>query len=79
MPQAVSFRRIIMNEDALNMEIRKFLKKVGITSQREIEKALQAGVDGGKVSVGDIFEVSITLEMPSLGLENKVEGSIAIE
>lgn len=68
-----------MNEDALNMEIRKFLKKVGITSQRELEKALQAGVDGGKVSVGDKLEVSITLEMPSLGLENKVEGSIVIK
>ncbi len=32
-----------MNEDALNMEIRKFLKQVGVTSQREIEKAVRAG------------------------------------
>ena len=36
-----------MNEDVVNMEIRKFLKKVGITSQREIEKALQEAAAAG--------------------------------
>ncbi len=68
-----------MNEDAINMEIRKFLKRVGITSQREIEKALQAASDAGKLSGGEQLEVSVTLEMPALGLENKVEGTISIE
>jgi hypothetical protein len=72
-------RRTIMNEDVVNMEIRKFLKKVGITSQREIEKALQAAVEGGKLSGSEQVAVSIKLEMPSIGLEHTVEGSIALE
>ena len=41
-----------MNEDVVNMEIRKFLKKVGITSQREIEKALQEADAAGKLAGG---------------------------
>ena len=46
MPQAGTHKETNMNEDVVNMEIRKFLKKVGITSQREIEKALQAAIEG---------------------------------
>ena len=68
-----------MNEDVVNMEIRKFLKKVGITSQREIEKALQAAVDGGTLSGSEQVAVSIRLEMPAIGLEHTVEDSIALE
>lgn len=41
-------RRPKMNEDAINIEIRKVLKKVGITSQREVEKALQAALESGR-------------------------------
>ena len=36
-----------MNEDVFNMSLRKFLKKVGITSQREIEKAVRTAIDAG--------------------------------
>ena len=36
-----------MNEDVLNMSLRKFLKKVGVTSQREIEKAVEAALADG--------------------------------
>lgn len=68
-----------MNEDVINMEIRKFLKKVGITSQREIEKALQAAVDDGKLSATEQVAVSIKLEMSAIGLEHTVEGNIALE
>ena len=38
-----------MNEDALNTSIRKFLKEVGVTSQREIEKAVRDAVASGKI------------------------------
>lgn len=68
-----------MNEDVINMEIRKFLKKVGITSQREIEKALQAALDGGQLSGAEPVSVSMTLELPAVGLEHTVEGTIALE
>ena len=39
-----------MDDDAFNMSIRKFLKQVGVTSQREIEQAVRAAVDAGKLS-----------------------------
>jgi hypothetical protein len=68
-----------MNEDVINMEIRKFLKKVGITSQREIEKALQAAIDGGQLSGAEPVAVSMRLELPAVGLEHTVEGTIALE
>jgi len=68
-----------MNEDVINMEIRKFLKKVGITSQREIEKALQAAAASGKLSGSEPIAVSIKLEMPTIGLAHTVDGTIAVE
>lgn len=68
-----------MNEDTLNMEIRKYLKTVGITSQREIEhgvsKALETGVLGGLETIG----VKMTLEVPAIGISHCIEGKIALE
>ena len=68
-----------MNEDVLNMEIRKFLKKVGISSQREIEKALQAAIDSGKLQGNEQVAVSIRLEMPDAGLVHTLDESISME
>jgi hypothetical protein len=68
-----------MNEDVINMEIRKFLKKVGVSSQREIEKALQAASGSGQLSGSEPVAVSVTLEIPVAGLVHKVEGTIALE
>jgi len=68
-----------MNEDVVNMEIRKFLKKIGISSQREIEKALQAAIDSGKLKGNEQLAVSIRLEMPEAGLVHALDGSISLE
>ena len=68
-----------MNEDVVNMEIRKFLKKVGITSQREIEKALQEAAAAGRLDGTAPLKVSMTLEIAALGLVHVVDGEIAIE
>ena len=68
-----------MNEDVVNMEIRKVLKKVGITSQREIEKALQAAVESGKISGNESLAVSIRLEMPAIGLQHTLDETITLE
>jgi hypothetical protein len=64
--------KIPLDEDQLNMEIRKFLKTVGVTSQREIEKALRAAADAGKLGTGGI-KASITLEIPELGLVHEIQ------
>lgn len=68
-----------MNEDVVTMEIRKFLKKVGITSQREIEKALQQAAAAGKLDCIGTLETSMTLEIAALGLEHTVDGEISLE
>ena len=68
-----------MNEDAVNIEIRKFLKKVGITSQREIEKALQQADAAGKLAGAGPFKATMTLEIADLGLSHTTEGKIAVD
>lgn len=67
-----------MDEDALNMEIRKFLKKVGVTSQREIEKAVRAGLDSGKLQGNETLKARITLTVEGLELQHTVEQDIAL-
>ncbi len=67
-----------MNEDALNMEIRKFLKQVGVTSQREIEKAVRAGLDSGKLGGTETLKARITLTVDGLDLEHTVEQDIVL-
>jgi arginine repressor len=68
-----------MNEDVVNMEIRKFLKKVGITSQREIEKALQEAEAAGTLAGSGPLQATMTLEVAALGLVHTVDGEIAVE
>ena len=68
-----------MNEDTLNMEIRKFLKNVGITSQREIEHAVLKMVEQGELSGTETIAVSMTLDAPDLGISHVIEGKIKLE
>ncbi len=68
-----------MNEDTLNMEIRKYLKMVGVTSQREIEHAVSKALDTGKLGGLETMDVKMTLEVPAIGLIHCMEGKIALE
>ena len=68
-----------MNEDTFNTELRKFLKQVGITSQREIEKAVNAGIDKGSLSGNEKLAVTMTLEISALSLTHKIDAQIALE
>ena len=68
-----------MNEDKLNMEIRKFLKRVGISSQREIERAVQNAIgDGTTLTGSEKLAVKMTLELPGLDIKHEVDGSISL-
>ena len=67
-----------MNEDALNMSIRKFLKMVGVSSQREIERAVAEAEAAGKLS-GTSMPATMTLDVPALGLSVKFDGAITVE
>lgn len=68
-----------MNEEKFNLEMRKFLKKVGITSQREIEKAVRDAIAQGRLQGSESIEVVATLEIPMLGTRETIEGTIILE
>ena len=55
------------DDDKLNLEIRKFLKRVGITSQREIERAIYAAVESGQLDADGTVHARVTMELPDLG------------
>ena len=68
-----------MNEDTLNMEIRKFLKKVGVTAQREIERAISLAVESGALAGNESLDVSMTLDLSSLNISHKIQDTIKLE
>ena len=68
-----------MNEDVLNMSIRKFLKMVGVSSQREIEHAVAQAQEKGKASGKASMPATMTLDIPALGLSVKFDGTINLE
>ncbi|HVM80729.1 MAG TPA: DUF6494 family protein [Stellaceae bacterium] len=67
-----------MNEDIFNMEIRKFLKEVGVTSQREIEIAVRKALAAGKLKNHAKLKATMTLSIPDLGLAHEVKSDIAL-
>ena len=68
-----------MNEDTLNVSVRKFLKKVGVTSQREIEQAVRAAVAAGRLKGNETLPAKATLTIEGLGLSAEIEGAIELE
>ncbi len=68
-----------MNEDHFNMEVRKFLKKVGVTSQREIEIAVREAVQSGKIAGGETLKARVRLEVAGLDLGIDIDGEIELE
>jgi Family of unknown function (DUF6494) len=68
-----------MNEDVLNVSVRKFLKKVGITSQREIEQAVRAAIAGGRLRGNEALPAKMTLTLPGIGLSLEIEGAVELE
>ena len=61
-----------LDEDKFNLEIRKFLKVVGITSQREIEQAVRAALEAGTLKPGESVAAKVTLELPALGVQHVI-------
>ncbi len=68
-----------MNPDVLNMQIRKFLKQVGVTSQREIENAVREALENGAIQGNERLQVEMTLKVGQLELTHIVEDEIALE
>ena len=67
-----------MNEDTFNMEVRKFLKKVGVTSQREIEKAVREAVDNGRLTGDETLKAQVRLTVDGVDLDVEIDGAIEL-
>jgi uncharacterized protein DUF6494 len=68
-----------MNEEALNMSVRKFLKQVGVTSQHEIEMAIRAADAAGKLKGRRSVAATMTLSVPDIGLYHEIKAAIDFE
>ena len=68
-----------MNEEVFNMQIRKFLKKVGIQSQREIEQAVRRSIENNTLAGIDKLVASVLLEVTEVGIKVSIESDIKLE
>ncbi|MBS91627.1 MAG: hypothetical protein CMM95_01045 [Rickettsiales bacterium] len=68
-----------MNEEKLNISIRKFLKNVGITSQRKIEDKIRKAVDSGKVSNSQKIKISAKIVSDDIELSESINGELEID
>ena len=68
-----------MKEEVFNMSIRKFLKNVGVTSQREIEVAVRGALDSGKLKGNETLKAEVVLTLGDLGLKTTISGKISLE
>jgi hypothetical protein len=68
----------LMDEDVLNMSVRKFLKKVGVTSQREIEEAVRMSVANGRIKGNETLPAKVTLTVGGVDLSVEIDGSIEL-
>ena len=68
-----------MNEDVFNASIRKFLKKLGVTAQREIEKVVQQALAEGKLKGNERFPAEATVTLGGIGLSLEIKGEIDLD
>jgi hypothetical protein len=68
-----------MDEDTFNISIRKFLKMVGVSSQRDIEQAVSKAIAAGTLGGTEALEATMTLRIPALQLEVRFDGEIRLE
>jgi hypothetical protein len=68
-----------MDQETFNLSIRKFLKMVGVNSQREIEQAVSQALQGKKLSGSETLPAKVTLEIPALGLKVPFDGEIKLK
>ena len=68
-----------MNQETFNLDLRKFLKRFGVTAQREIEQAVDDAVKNGTLSGNETLVVRATLTIPGVLDELRLDGEIGLE
>jgi Family of unknown function (DUF6494) len=67
-----------MNEDLFNSSLRKFLKQVGVTSQREVEKAVRDAVEAGRLKGNEKLPAKMVLTVGGISLTHEVADEIEL-
>ena len=67
-----------MDEERFNLSLRKLLKHFGVTAQREVEKAVQAALESGKLTGREVLQARIEMKLDGLPTEIAVEGQIEL-
>ncbi|TMH13101.1 MAG: hypothetical protein E6H58_10600 [Betaproteobacteria bacterium] len=68
-----------MDEETFNISIRKFLKMVGVSSQRDIEQAVAKAIASGAIAGTETLAATMTLEIAALQLKVTFNGEIRLE
>jgi hypothetical protein len=68
-----------MNDETFNLSVRKFLKMVGVNSQREMEQAVAKAIAAGAIAGTESFSAKVTLEVPGLKLNVNFDGEIRLQ
>ena len=68
-----------MNEDVFNSSIRRFLKTLGVTAQREIEKAVRQAMTDGKLKGNEKLYAKATVTLGGIGFAHEINGEIELE
>jgi hypothetical protein len=75
----MSLQETAMDEEAFNISLRKFLKMVGVSSQREIEQAVGRALQEQSIAGTESFPATMTLEIPGVGLRVTFDGEIHLQ
>ena len=67
-----------MDEETFNMSVRRFLKKLGVTAQREIELAVREGLESGELRGDERLEARATITVSGVAEDVVVTGTIAL-
>lgn len=67
-----------MNEEVFNLDLRKFLKRFGVTAQREIERAVTEAIQDGRLTGSETLEVRATLTIADVITELRIDGQIGL-
>jgi len=68
-----------MNDETFNLSVRKFLKTVGVNSQREIEQGVAKAIAAGTITGAEALQATMVLRIAGLQLEVCFDGEIQLE
>ena len=77
-PAGTGAKEVAMNEDVFNASIRKFLKALGVTAQREIEKAVRQALAEGRLKGNETFPARATVTLGGIGFSHEINGEIEL-